>query len=739
MKTAQKSVSVILPVEGMTCASCVSRVEKTLRKMEGVSGASVNFATEKVTLAYDPARTTPVELAKILDEAGYRLVVAGEGDGKATAIGSNDRNLSLLRRDFVIAAVLTVIVIVRSLGDMIPSFDLVPAGFAHQADLLALLATTIVLVVPGRRFLMTAWKLARHGTADMSTLVAVGTGAAYIASLPAILLPSWSAGTPSPLYFDTTATIITLVLLGKMLEARAKKRTGDALARLMKEQPKSARVLRDGTERELPLSEIRIGDRILLRPGEKIPVDGTITEGLLIVDESMITGESVPAEKKSGVPVIGGSVAVDGSATVQATAVGSDTVIARMIRLVEEAQGSKAPIQALADRIAAVFVPAVIASAVLTFILWLTIGHASLQSSLMNFVAVMIIACPCALGLATPTAIISGGGRAASRGILIRDAESLQRAGSVETVIFDKTGTITAGTPVVRRAVTAEGVERSSLLRTAAAIERHSLHPFARAIVGYVGNEDIASVLVEVPVSHPGRGIEARVDGRELLIGSLAFVRERGVGDDRELVTLSAGNEQSAVFVAVDRRLAGVFLLHDPLNDTSVQAVKRLDAMGIETVLLSGDRQEIAEQVGKQAGIGRVIADVLPDEKAAWVKRLQAAGRVVGMVGDGINDAPALAQADVGIAMGRGIDLAIECAGITLMRNDLNGVADAITISRKTVRTIKQNLFWAFIYNAIGIPLAALGLLHPMLAAAAMALSSVSVVTNSLRLRRAKF
>ncbi|HUN64651.1 MAG TPA: heavy metal translocating P-type ATPase [Bacteroidota bacterium] len=730
--------SVLLPVEGMTCASCVRRVEKTLTAAKGVSGAVVNFATEKVSIVYDPSETTLASLAGELDRAGYRLVLPSPESGAELSMPGNAGSHRKLRMEFLVAAALAALVMLIGFMEMKPVGGSGARPESRPADLIALAAATLVLVWPGRRFFLSAVKLLLRGSADMNTLVSVGAGSAYLATLLSFLRPASFGSAATGMYLDTAVMIIALVLLGRMLEARAKKKTGEGISRLLAGQPVMAIVLRQDGEREIPVSQVVPGDVLMVRPGEKVPVDGRLNDGSAAIDESLITGESGPVPKQKGDRLTAGSLVADGTVVMTATAVGKDTVIARMIRLVEEAQGSRAPVQALADRVAGVFVPAVIGIAAATFLFWLTIGGAPVPVALMNFIAVLVIACPCALGLATPAAVITGSGRAAARGILIRDAEQLQRAGSVDTVIFDKTGTVTTGAPAVGRIQPVGTRTAEEVLRLAAAVERHSPHPFAKSVVRHAAEARVTVPDAADPEQFPGKGMAARVGDLEVIVGNPAFLRDRGIGVPDDGEDDGPGDGQSVVAVAVGGRLAGFIRMEEQLNETARDAVQQLNSMGIATVLLTGDRRPRAERMAREARIERVIAEVLPEGKAAVVEGLKAEGKRVAMVGDGINDAPALASADVGIAMGGGIDVAIATAGITLMRNDLRGVGEAIRISRRTLRTIRQNLFWAFFYNAVGIPLAAAGLLNPMIAAGAMAFSSVSVVTNSLRLRRGK-
>ncbi len=738
--------SMTLPIEGMTCASCVLRVEKALKLVDGVADAAVNLASEKARIEFDSGRVSLVQLQKTVADSGYTLVLPDQSTpasgGVADVSPAKQEALRQLKNEFILSAALTVPIMVLS---MLSMTDWYMGKFPFSTDAtnrILFLLTIPVLFIPGRRFFRGFWTAARHLTADMNTLVAVGTGSAFLYSTVAVLFPELlgRAGTMPEVYFDTTATIITLILLGKVLEASAKQRASDAIRKLLGLQPKTARVFRNGTESDISIAEVHTGDILLVRPGERIPVDGIITGGGTVLDESMVTGESLPVEKKTGETVVGGTINLNGSIEFRATAVGQGTVLARIAKLVEDAQGSKAPIQNLADTIASVFVPVVIGAAILTFILWYTVGGLPFTLAMVNFIAVLIIACPCALGLATPTAIMVGTGAGARLGVLIRNADSLERIQSIRTVVFDKTGTITRGKPEVTDVVVLNGYTPAVLLASASALERKSEHPLADAIVRYAQHEEIRPGVADAFQSLTGLGVAGIVDGVPVIAGNLQLMKEyaiavTGVESD---VSRFAAQGKSSIIVAINGKPAGLIAIADTIKPTSPSAIRALREMGIETVMLTGDNELTARAIAAQAGVDRVIAGVLPHEKVEHVKALQAGGKIVAMVGDGINDAPALAQADVGIAMGTGTDIAMETAGITLMNGDLSTVESAIRLSSRTLRTIRQNLFWAFVYNAIGIPLAALGMLNPMIAAAAMAFSSVSVVSNSLRLKRFK-
>lgn len=734
--------TITLSVEGMTCASCVLRVEKTLKKVDGVKEANVNLATEKVTLTFDPTKVELPKLASAVDEAGYKLVLPKPVTRNQEPVSSQEDSYKQLKRDFLFSALLTVPIMFLSMFSMTEWFMSWSPFSMDDVNKVLLILTTLVMGISGKRFFSIAWKLAKHFTSDMNTLVAVGTGTAYLYSTLAVLFPSWLGilDASEHIYFDTAATIITLILLGRLLEVRAKRRTADAIKKLMELQPKTARVIRSGKEMDIPIDEVMKDDIVIVRPGEKIPVDGVITKGFTSVDESMVTGESIPIEKTVGQGVIGGTINKNGSIEFRATAVGKETVIAHIIKLVEEAQGSKAPIQTLADKIASVFVPTVIAIAIVTFFVGFVVTGLGFVEAMMNFIAVLIIACPCALGLATPTAIMVGTGLGASRGILIKNAESLERAHTIQTVVLDKTGTVTEGKPSVTDVVSFNGFSKETILRYSASLENKSEHPLGKAIVEYARSQKISFNEIESFQSFTGLGVSAVVNNDAVVIGNLSMMKEYAINlhEVGDVLEKFSSEGKTAVVVAINGTLAGVIGVSDTIKPTSRKAVTQLKQMNIDVVMITGDNKRTAETIAHEAGIEHVIAEVTPKDKASRVKELQSNGKIVAMVGDGINDAPALAQADVGIAIGTGTDVAIETADITLMKGDLLSVVEAITLSKKTVRTIKQNLFWAFIYNVIGIPVAAFGLLNPIYAAAAMAFSSVSVVTNSLRLRKSK-
>ena len=738
----------IFPVRGMTCASCVARVEEALKSVPGVVTVSVNLASEKATVEYIEG-TEIADLRRAVKDAGYEL--GAEAETLEDVTTASQREIKAVMSRFIVAVALAAIIM---------ALMWVPA-FTGKLYLLWVLATPVQFWA-GLRFYRGTWGALRHKTADMNTLIAVGTSAAYFYSVVAVLFPTifTAGGLEAHVYFDTSAMIIALILLGRFLEARARGQTSAAIKRLIGLQPKTALVMRDGKEIEIPVEDVQVGDLILVRPGERVPVDGIVRQGQTSIDESMVTGESIPVEKGEGDEVIGATINKTGGFQFEATRIGKDTTLSRIVRLVEEAQGSKAPIQRLADVIASYFVPVVIGIAIITFIIWFFVGPPpALTLAFLNFIAVLIIACPCALGLATPTAIMVGTGKGAEQGILIRSAEALERFYKIDTLLLDKTGTLTEGKPEVTDIIAVSPHSQEEVLVLAAAVEHDSEHPLGRAVVRAALEKELKISPATDFKAIPGHGAEAVFAGKKLLLGNLKLIKDRGISLnrlDKEADELWMKG-RTVMFLGVDGEVAGIIGLADTLKPNAKAVVASVRRMGIEVGMLTGDNRRTAEAIAREAGIERVLAEVLPENKSAEVKKLQDEGKVVSMVGDGINDAPALAQSDVGVAIGTGTDVAMETGDITLIGGDLGGIAAAISLSRRTMRTIKQNLFWAFAYNTALIPVAAgilylvfgstgvpsglsfilgnYGFLNPILAAAAMAASSITVVSNSLRLR----
>ncbi|HIK55406.1 MAG TPA: copper-translocating P-type ATPase [Synechococcales cyanobacterium M55_K2018_004] len=741
-----------LKLQGMSCAACAHSIERAIARVPGVQQAQVNFGAALATVAYDPQQTDLKAIQSAVDAAGYTAlpqqdqdIFAAENDEeRATQLAAQRR----LSRKVWVSGIIALVMVVGSLPMMTGLHLPIVPTWMHNAWLQLGLSIPVIFWC-GRSFYVNAWKAFRRRLATMDTLVALGTGSAFLYSLWATVFPGvlLAEGLPPDVYYEAAVVIIALILLGRLMEHRAKGQTSEAIRKLIGLQAKTARVIRQGKEVDIPIADVVVGDRVLVRPGEKVPVDGRVTEGSSTVDESMVTGESLPVLKQVGDEVIGGTINKTGSFTFLTTRIGKDTFLAQIVQLVRQAQGSKAPIQRLADQVTGWFVPVVIAIALLTFMVWFNV-MGNLTLALITTVGVLIIACPCALGLATPTSIMVGTGKGAEHGILIKEAASLELAHQLRTIVLDKTGTLTQGRPSVTDYITVKGTANSNemtVLRLAASVERHSEHPLAEAIVNYAQAQQVPVTDVQEFEAIAGSGVQGIVAGQRVQVGTRRWMEELGVETqglcDRQAALEADG--KTVVWIAVDGELAAVMGIADALKPTSAAAVRALKRMGIEVVMLTGDRQQTAEAIAQAVGILRVIAEVRPDQKAATVRSIQAEGKRVAMVGDGINDAPALAQADVGIAIGTGTDVAIAASDITLISGDLQNLVTAIQLSRATMRNIRQNLFFAFIYNVAGIPIAAgilypfVGwLLSPMIAGGAMAFSSVSVVSNALRLRK---
>jgi len=721
-----------IKIQGMSCAACAARIEKRLKKLEGVNTAFVNLAAEKATIEYDSSRVKPSDIVNAIESLGYKAeeepVYDHDRDREQRSV-----ELRRLRTEFIISAVLSSPLILAMLLTIIH----IDIAFLHNEYFQLAIATPVQFII-GFRFYRNAYHALKSKSANMDVLIAMGTTAAYFFSIyNAFFVPAKEGMMMKELYFEAAAVIITLVLLGKYLEAVAKGKTSEAIKKLMGLQAKTARVIKDGVEKDIPIEHVEVGDVIVVRPGEKIPVDGRIVEGSSSIDESMLTGESMPVEKKAGDYVIGATINKYGTFKFEAAKVGKETVLSQIIKLVEDAQGSKAPIQKIADRVSGIFVPIVAGIAVISFLVWfLVLGNFS--QGIISAVSVLVIACPCALGLATPTAIMVGTGKGAENGILIKGGEHLEMAYRINAVVFDKTGTITKGKPEVTDIVPLAQLNSDEILKLAAAAEKKSEHPLGVAIYEK-GKKEFG--LIPDPEEFqaiPGRGVMAVADGKEIYIGTRKLMNDKGIetGNIEAVIANLEDEGKTAMLMAADAKLQAIIAVADTLKEHSKQAIQQLRDMGIEVYMITGDNKRTAAAIAKQAGITNVLAEVLPENKAAEVEKLKKSGFIVAMVGDGINDAPALATADIGMAVGTGTDIAIEAADITLMRGDLRTIPLAIKLSKKTMKKIKQNLFWAFIYNVIGIPFAAMGLLNPVIAGGAMAFSSVSVVANSLSLKR---
>ena len=743
---------VLIPIAGMTCAACVRAVERAIGKLDGIQEVNVNIATEKAKVVYDSTKTRLSQIKDAISKAGYKALEIETKDQVDHEKERREKEVKTLWTKFLISAVFTLPLFYIAMGHMLklplPGF-IMPEMYPLRFGLIQLILV-IPSVIAGYKFYTIGFSRLFRREPNMDSLIAVGTSAAMIYGIYTVIQMTMSSHDMAKemamnLYFESVGVIITLILLGKYLESVTKGKTSESIKKLMGLAPKTAVVVHEGKEMVIPIDEVEVGDIILVKPGERIPVDGEVIEGRTSVDESMLTGESIPVEKNPGSKVVGASINKNGTILFKATKVGKDTALAQIIKLVEEAQGSRAPIAKMADIISSYFVPIVMAIATLAGLAWFITGE-SVVFSLTIFISVLVIACPCALGLATPTAIMVGTGKGAEHGILIKGGEALETAHKIQTVVLDKTGTITEGKPVVTDILTTEGIDKTELLRLSASAEKGSEHPLGEAIVNMAEQENLDLTKADSFEAIPGKGIEVVIQGKKILLGNRKLMNDRNIEITLENESDRLAEEgKTPMYVAIDNRLAGIIAVADVMKPGSRKAIEALKRMGIEVAMITGDNRRTAEAVALQAGIDRVLAEVLPQDKASEVKKLQGEGRKVAMVGDGINDAPALAQADIGIAIGSGTDVAMESADIVLMRSDLMDVPAAIQLSKQTIRNIKQNLFWAFAYNTAGIPIAA-GLLHvfggpllnPMIAAAAMAFSSVSVVTNALRLKKFK-
>ncbi|MCR6471459.1 heavy metal translocating P-type ATPase [Bacillus safensis] len=727
-------------IEGMTCAACANRIEKKINRMDGVDHGSVNFALETLQVTYHPGQTSANDIKDAVQSIGYSLIEPAADQAEE---GKKDHRQAAIEKQtarFLFSMILSLPLLWAMVSHFsFTSFIWLPEAFMNPWVQLALAAPVQFIV--GWPFYVGAYKALRNKSANMDVLVALGTSAAFFYSLYESIQLAIRGTREAALYYETSAVLITLIVLGKLMEARAKGRSSEAIQKLMGLQAKEAVIERDGKQMTVPISDVKVNDLVFVKPGEKVPVDGEIIEGTTAIDESMITGESLPVDKTAGDMVIGATINKNGFIKIKATKVGKETALSQIIRVVEQAQGSKAPIQRMADQISGIFVPIVVGIAVLTFLIWFFfVDPGNVTSALETFIAVIVIACPCALGLATPTSIMAGSGRAAESGILFKGGEHLEVTQSLDTVVLDKTGTVTKGEPSLTDVLAYANWTEDTLLQLAGSAEQQSEHPLARAITDGMKERGLEAVEVEAFQADPGHGIEAKAAGHKLLIGTRKLLQKHHIQYEQIEASVTTLEEQgkTAMLVAIDGEVAGIVAVADTIKSSSPQAIARLKEQGIHVVMMTGDNKLTAEAIAKQAGIDHVIAEVLPEEKAAHIAALQEQGKKVAMVGDGINDAPALATANIGMAVGTGTDVAMEAADITLMTGDLHAIADALEFSKKTMRNIKQNLFWALAYNCIGIPIAAFGFLAPWLAGAAMAFSSVSVVLNALRLQRLK-
>ncbi len=738
----------ILEITGMTCASCVKAVERAIGKLEGINEVSVNLATEKAKIVYDTSKVRISQIKDAVVKAGYKALEIETGEQADYEKVRREKEVKTLWKKFILSTIFTAPLLYIAMGPMLGLP--VPGIISPHMHPLNFGLIQLILVIPsiiaGYRFYTVGFSRLIKREPNMDSLIAVGTNAAFLYGIYSIIqILNGHNEYAHDLYFETAGVIISLILLGKYLESVTKGKTSEAIKKLMGLAPKTAIVIQDDKEKVIPIEEVEVGDIILVKPGEKIPVDGQVIEGRTSIDESMLTGESIPVEKNPGNTVIGASINKNGTIRFKATKVGKDTALAQIIKLVEEAQGSKAPIAKMADIIASYFVPIVMAIAVIAGLAWFISGE-SVIFSLTIFISVLVIACPCALGLATPTAIMVGTGKGAEYGVLIKGGEALETTHKIQTIVFDKTGTITEGNPIVTDIITTGLVDKSELLRLSASAEKGSEHPLGEAIVNEAKEKNVELLSIDSFEAIPGHGIEVVIEGKKMLLGNKKLIDDKKIEISLQKESDKLAEEgKTPMYVTIDNRLAGIIAVADVMKPSSKRAIEALHIMGIEVAMITGDNKRTAEAIARQVGIDRVLAEVLPQDKANEIKKLQAEGKKVAMVGDGINDAPALAQADIGIAIGSGTDVAMESADIVLMRSDLMDVPTAIQLSKRTIRNIKQNLFWAFAYNSAGIPIAAgllylMGgpLLNPMIAAGAMAFSSVSVLTNALRLKRFK-